>query len=258
MKDLYSFARTQEEHDELYERIKQAYYKVFERLGIGEQTFLTFASGGMFSQYSHEFQTLTEAGEDTIYLDRAKKIAVNEEVLNDEVLADLGLNRDGLEAVQAAEVGNIFTLRDKFSKPLGLTFTDETGHEQIVLMGCYGIGPSRLVGVITELMADDKGLVWPDNIAPFKVYLARLGDDETVMKAADETYENITALGVEVLYDDRDARPGEKFADADLLGIPHRVVVSAKTVEQGKLEYKRRTEAESSLVDFEALKSLLT
>ncbi|HSX16023.1 MAG TPA: aminoacyl--tRNA ligase-related protein [Candidatus Saccharimonadales bacterium] len=258
MKDMYSLARTEEEHDELYEKIKQAYYRVFERLGIGEQTFLTFASGGMFSQYSHEFQTITEAGEDTIYLDRAKKIAVNEEVLNDEVLADLGLNRDSLEAVQAAEVGNIFTLKEKFSKPLGLTFTDETGHEQTVLMGCYGIGPSRLVGVITELMADDKGLVWPDNIAPFKVYLARLGDDETVMKAADETYENITALGVEVLYDDRDARPGEKFADADLLGIPHRVVVSAKTVEQGKLEYKRRTEAESSLVDFEALKSLLT
>lgn len=258
MKDMYSFARTQEEHDELYEKVKQAYFRVYERLGIGEQTFLTFASGGMFSQYSHEFQTVTEAGEDTIYLDREKKIAVNEEVNNEEVLKELGLEREKLEVVNAAEVGNIFTLKDKFSKPLELTFTDEAGERRNVLMGCYGIGPSRLVGVITELMADDKGLVWHDNIAPFKVYLALLGNEENVISVADELYEDLQTAGIEVLYDDRDARPGEKFADADLLGIPHRVVVSAKTVEQGVFEYKARTNNESSMLTLEKLKSTLT
>ena len=149
MKDLYSFARTEEEHDELYEKIKQAYFKVYKRLGVGEQTFLTFASGGMFSQFSHEFQTVCEAGEDTIYLDRKKGIAINEEVNDDKVLAELGVKREDLEEVRAAEVGNIFTLKDKFSKPLGLNYLDENNQEMDVLMGCYGIGPSRLVGVIT-------------------------------------------------------------------------------------------------------------
>jgi len=257
MKDMYTFARTPEEHDELYEKIKQAYFKVFERLGIGEQTFLTFASGGMFSQYSHEFQTVTEAGEDTIYLDREKKIAVNDEVLNDEVLAELGLQRDKLEEVRAAEVGNIFTLKDKFSKPLNLTFTDENGEEQVVLMGCYGIGPSRLVGVITELLADDKGLVWPVAIAPAQVYLARLGDETDVVAAADELYSQLTSAGIGVLYDDRDARPGEKFADADLLGIPYRVVVSSKTVAANTWEVKARTAPEPQMLSTENLFKLI-
>jgi prolyl-tRNA synthetase len=253
MKDLYSFARTDSEHEELYEKIKQAYVKVYSRLGIGEQTFLTFASGGMFSKYSHEFQTVCEAGEDTIYLDRAKKIAVNEEVLDDEVLESLDLKREQLEEVRAAEVGNIFTLKDKYSKPLSLTFVDEDNQEQNVLMGCYGIGPSRLVGVITELLSDDKGLVWSDTIAPYRVYLMRLGEEAEVVKAADELYTELNQKGIEVLYDDRDARAGEKFADADLYGIPHRVVVSAKTLSENKFEYKSRTNPESELLTKENL-----
>lgn len=258
MKDMYSFARTQEEHDELYEKIKQAYYKIYERLGIGEQTFLTFASGGMFSQYSHEFQTVVPTGEDTIYLDRDKKIAVNDEVYNDEVLAELGLNRDTLEEARAAEVGNIFSLKDKFSKPLNLSFTDENGHEQTVLMGCYGIGPSRLVGVITELLADEKGLVWPENIAPAKVYLARLGTEENVVKNAEELYIQLTSAGVGVIYDDRDeVRAGEKFADADLMGIPYRVVVSAKTIAANSYEVKQRTNQEAEFVNHDTLFKLL-
>lgn len=248
MKDLYSFARTEKEHDELYEKVKQAYYKVFERLGIGEQTFLTFASGGMFSQYSHEFQTICDVGEDTIYLDREKKIAVNEEVLNDETLTNLGLQKDKLEEVHAVEVGNIFTLRDKFSKPLNLTFIDENDQEQTVLMGCYGIGPSRLVGTVTELLGDERGLVWPVNIAPFGVYLASLGASEDTAKAADGLYEELKAKGVEVLYDDRHVSAGEKFADADLLGIPYRVVVSEKTLAADSVEVKKRTATEVTMV----------
>ncbi len=254
MKDMYSLARSEAEHDEVYEKIKQAYYRVFERLGIGEQTFITFASGGAFSQFSHEFQTLTDAGEDIVYLDRAKKIAVNEEVMNDEVLKHLGLVRDELEQVKAAEVGNIFTLKDKFSKPLGLKFTNEDGKDTEVLMGCYGIGPSRLVGVIAELFADDKGLVWPKAVAPYKVYLATIGD---VSAEADELYDTLQSMGIEVLYDDRDVRPGEKFADADLLGIPHRVVLSNKLVEQGSYEYKSRSGSDVSILTKQELVAIL-
>lgn len=258
MKDMYSFARTQPEHDELYEKTQAAYTKVFDRLGVGDKTFLTFASGGAFSQFSHEFQTICDAGEDIIYLNRAKKIAVNEEVLNDEVLEQLGLVRDELEQVKAAEVGNIFTLKDKFSKPLGLSFTSEDGQETSVLMGCYGIGPSRLVGVIAELFADDKGLVWPEAAAPAKVYLARLGTDEAVVAAADALYEELTSRDIGVLYDDRDeVRPGEKFADADLMGIPYRIVVSNKTVAADSYEVKRRTEAEAHNVTKTELLNLL-
>lgn len=245
MKDMYSLARTEAEHDEVYEKIKQAYYRVFERLGIGEQTFITFASGGAFSQFSHEFQTLTDAGEDIVYLDRTKKIAVNEEVMNDEVLESLGLVRSELVQVKAAEVGNIFTLKDRFSKPLGLKFTNEEGRDTEVLMGCYGIGPSRLVGVIAELFADDKGLVWPETVAPFRVYLATIGD---VAEQADALYEALTSRGIEVLYDDRDVRPGEKFTDADLLGIPHRVVISPRLVEQNSYEYKARSSEEATIL----------
>jgi prolyl-tRNA synthetase len=254
MKDMYTFARSEEEHDELYENIKQAYFRVFERLGIGEQTFITFASGGAFSQFSHEFQTLTEAGEDVIYLNRAQKIAINEEVLTDEVLTQLELKREDLEEVKAAEVGNIFTLKDKFTAPLGLTFTTEDGKELPVMMGCYGIGPSRLVGVIAELLSDDKGLVWPEAVAPAKVYLALLGQDAEVVQAADELYKELTAANISVLYDDRqDARPGEKFADADLMGIPYRVVVSSKTVAAGQYEIKQRTSQDTELLSKEEI-----
>jgi len=253
MKDLYSFSRNKEEHEQIYETIKEAYVRVFNRLGIGEQTFLTFASGGMFSQYSHEFQTLTEAGEDTIYLDRKKKIAVNEEVYNNQVLGDLGLNRDELEEVKAAEVGNIFTLAEKFSGPLNLEYSDDNGQVQTVFMGSYGIGPSRLVGVITELLADERGLVWPKNISPFDVYIVQLGSDDAISHAAAEVVASLEAQGLEVLHDDRDATAGEKFNDADLLGIPYRVVISKKTIEADCYEVKRRTDADSQMIEKEKL-----
>ncbi len=253
MKDLYSFSRTETEHQELYDKVTAAYHRVFERLGIADKTYLTFASGGIFSKYSHEFQTLTEAGEDRIFLDKAKKIAVNEEVMNPAVLKELGLKKDDLQEMKAAEVGNIFTLSTKFSKPLNLTYVDEDGNEQLVLMGCYGIGISRIMGVVTELLSDDRGLVWPENIAPFKVYLARLGIEKEVVTAADKLYKDLTEAGIEVLYDDRDLRPGEKFADADLIGIPYRVVVSEKTCQVGKFELKPRTEKDAELVDIKKL-----
>jgi prolyl-tRNA synthetase len=251
MKDMYTFARTVEEHEKMYAEIQEAYKRVYDRLGIGDKTFMTFASGGMFTQFSHEYQTVTEAGEDNIYLDEAKKIAVNEEVMTDEVLNQLGLKRENMKQVKAAEVGNIFTLNDKFSKPMELQFVDEKGEKRNVLMGCYGIGISRCMGVITELLADEKGLVWPTAIAPYKVYLATIGDSEAVLSAADDLYES---LGPDnALYDDRDLRPGEKFADAELLGIPFRVVVSEKSLAAGGFEVKTRTGLESEILDKDTL-----
>lgn len=258
MKDLYSFSRTVEEHEAFYNKMSDAYLRIFTKLGLGDRTYKTFASGGSFSKYSHEFQTITDVGEDTVYVHEAKKIAINQEVYNEEVLADLGIAKDELVERKAVEVGNIFTLGYKFSDALNLCYTDESGSAQKVFMGSYGIGPSRLMGLIAELFADERGIVWPENVAPFRVYLVRLGDTEAVVSAADKLYETLEKIGVSLLYDDSDKRPGEKFADADLLGIPHRIVVSAKTVEAGNFEYKRRSEADSELLDEKMLLNRLT
>ncbi|MGH7217864.1 MAG: aminoacyl--tRNA ligase-related protein [Candidatus Microsaccharimonas sp.] len=250
MKDLYSFSRTQEEHDAFYEKISEAYNRVFERLGLGDSTFKTFASGGSFAKFSHEFQTISDVGEDIIYLHREKNIAINEEVYNDEVLAELGVSRDELEEVKAVEVGNIFTLGTRFSEPLGLTYTDEDGSSKEVLMGSYGIGPSRLMGLIAEHFADDKGLVWPENIAPYKVYLVSIGN---VVEQANELYEKLQAAGVTVLFDDRDERPGAKFADAELIGLPYRVTISERLLGENKLEFTRRTGGDTELLTLDEL-----
>lgn len=257
MKDLYSFSTDQATHEAFYEKSAEAYMKVFERLGLGSETYKTFASGGSFSKYSHEFQTLSDVGEDTIYVHEGKRLAINKEVYNDEVLAELGLSKDELVEKTAVEVGNIFTLGTKYSEALDLTYTAEDGSVHPVFMGSYGIGPSRLMGLIAEHFADDKGLVWPESVAPAKVYLVRLGDSDAVVKQADDQYQRLTDAGVGVLYDDRDMRAGEKFADADLLGIPYRFVVSDKTVEAGNFEVKARTENEARHVNQEELAKML-
>lgn len=247
MKDLYSFSKNQAEHEAFYEKTAEAYRKVYERLGLGDITYKTFASGGSFSKYSHEFQTLSDVGEDIIYVHEGKKIAINEEVYTDEVLADLGVARDELVAKKAVEVGNIFTLGEKFSDALDLRYTDEHGQQQTVFMGSYGIGPSRLMGLIAEHFADEKGLVWPENIAPFKVYLVRIGGEAAIQKA-DEIYDMLNEAGVEVLYDDRDARPGEKFSDAELMGLPYTLTVSDRLLDGGEFELKRRAGGDAELL----------
>lgn len=247
MKDLYSFSRTQEEHDAFYETITQAYHRVYERLGLGDITYKTFASGGSFSKYSHEFQTLSPVGEDTIYVHEGKKIAINEEVYNEEVLADLGITREELVEHKAVEVGNIFTLGTRFSDALDLNYTDEDGTGKKVIMGSYGIGPSRVMGLIAERFADEKGLVWPENVAPFTVYLVRIGNEDAISHA-DKLYDELTAKGIEVLYDDRDERPGTKFADAELMGIPYRVTVSDRLIAEDKYEFTPRATSETTLL----------
>jgi prolyl-tRNA synthetase len=258
MKDLYSFSRNREEHDRFYGQVEQAYHKVYDRLGIGDITYKTFASGGPFAKFSHEFQTISDIGEDTVYLSEAQKLAINQEVLTDEVLRDLGLGREELVEKKAVEVGNIFTFGSRYSEPLGLFYTDENGVQQPVFAGSYGIGVSRLMGLLAELTADDKGLVWPDGLAPYSVYLANLGDEEEVRRQADEIYGFLTDRHISVLYDDRDERPGEKFADADLLGIPHRVVVSQKSLEAGGFELKNRTVTDTKIVQKDSLIDSLT
>ena len=246
MKDLYSFSRTQEEHDVFYEKIALAYDEVYKRLGVGDITYKTFASGGSFAKYSHEFQTLSPVGEDIVYVHEEKRIAINEEVYNDEVLADLGIAKEELVAQKAVEVGNIFTLGTKFSDALDLNYTDEDGTSKKVIMGSYGIGPSRIMGLIAEHFADDKGLVWPEDIAPFKVYLVSIGEKGGA--AADDIYDQLTKAGVEVLYDDRDERPGAKFADSELIGLPYRLTVSDRGIEAGELELTTRRDGAMKMI----------
>ncbi|HET9098166.1 MAG TPA: aminoacyl--tRNA ligase-related protein [Candidatus Saccharimonadales bacterium] len=257
MKDLYSYSRDEVEHQKFYDSVTAAYLKVFDRVGIGDKTFVTYASGGSFTQFSHEFQTVTDAGEDIIYLDRTSKLAVNKEVFTDEVISQLGLDKSAMEELKASEVGNIFSFGTAKSDQLGLNFTDQDGKEKGVVLGSYGIGITRLMGVITELFADSKGLVWPDAIAPAAVYLIRIGDSQPVTAEADELYNLLTASGIGVIYDDRNARPGDMFADADLLGIPNRVVISEKTLANEKYEWKQRTSEKAEQISREKLLNML-
>ena len=261
MKDMYSFHTSQEDFEKFYEKMKDVYKTIFNRAGIGHLTYLCFASGGTFSKYSHEFQTITSSGEDTIYFDEASSVALNKEVLNDEVLTQLGLSREKLVEHKSIEVGNIFDLKTKYSKPFDLSFTDEKGEKHVVLMGCYGIGLGRLLGTVVEVLSDDKGIIWPESIAPYALHLLSLGEDEMVSKEAEKIYESLSKAGVEVLFDDRsDVSAGEKFSDADLLGIPLRAVVSARSLKDlssGGIELKRRTEEKGKIVSLEELLKLL-
>lgn len=252
MKDLYSFNLDKTEHDKFYAKVEKSYHTIFKRLGLGDCTYQTFASGGAFSKYSHEFQTILPVGEDTIYYNHDKSVVLNEEVLNEEVLADLGVKREELESCQAAEVGNIFSLGYKFSEPLSLTYTDKDGKEQLVYMGSYGIGVSRVMGVIAEKFADDKGLVWPEQIAPYRYYIVAIGE-----KATELAKEWEAAFPEDVLLDDRDLRPGEKFADSELAGIPYRIVISDKTLEKDSVEYTERQSGQQKLLTIKEMADIL-
>ena len=259
MNDLSSFSRDEKEFRIFYEQCAAAYKKIFDRVGIGGKTFRTFASGGSFSKYSDEFQTLCDAGEDTVYVHEKKGIAVNKEVHTDEVLKDLGLKREDLQEKKAIEVGNIFPLGTRFSDVLGLQYKDEGGKETPVVMGSYGIGPGRLMGAIVEVLSDEKGIVWPREVAPLAVHLVAItGGNGDVKAEADRLYELLKENNIEVLYDDRDIRAGEKFADSDLLGIPKRLVVSEKTMSEGGVEVTSRENGSTEFVSDSQLVEHLT
>ena len=254
MKDMYSVHASKEDLDKYYNAAIEAYKRCYDRFGIGDETYVTFASGGAFTKFSHEFQTICDAGEDYIYLHRGKNIAVNEEVLDDAV-KELGIDRSELERVKTAEVGNIFNFGTQKSEEMRLVFTDAEGVEQYAYMGSYGIGITRVMGVIVEKFADDKGLVWPENIAPAKVYLVQIGSQSRA--TADELYQKLQSAGIETLYDDRDERPGVKFADAELLGIPYRVTVSDRLLDDDKWEVSTRQTGEQRLLTADELLATL-
>lgn len=239
MKDLYSFHKDEADLDEYYEKVKKSYEKIFKIVGLGKLTYLTFASGGSFSKYSHEFQTLTSAGEDIIYICDKCRVAVNKEIIGEQNSCPHCGNKS-LRRGKAVEVGNIFKLKTKFSQPFDLNYKDEKGEKRQIIMGCYGIGLNRLIGAIVEIYHDEKGIIWPESVAPFRAHLIGLAvNNRRLTTFTDKIYKSLQKAGVEVLYDDRkDVSIGEKFNDADLIGIPYRLVISEKT--GGKIEIKKR------------------
>ncbi len=255
MKDAYSFCATKEQLEDFYERCKEQYVKIFAELGIGDDTYVTYASGGAFTKFSHEFQTVCEAGEDITYINKEKDIAINEEVLEETDLAELGVTREELVATKTAEVGNIFNFGEQKAAEVGLSFTDEAGEKKPVWMGSYGIGVTRLMGVLVEKLADEKGIVWPASVAPYQVHLVGLNlDDAEVRDYADGIYAALRKRGARVLYDDRvEARAGEKFADSDLLGMPYRVVVSKRSKESDAFEVVTRATGDVRVLSEEEL-----
>ena len=237
MKDLYSFHTDERDFEKYYKKAQEAYKKVFKRCGL--DSILTFADGGTFSKFSHEFQVICENGEDGIIYCTGGDFAENVEITKVKEGKQCDLGHGPLKKVKTIEVGNIFPLKDKFSKAFGFTYVDKNGKEHPVLMGCYGIGISRLMGAIVEVHHDEKGIIWPGVVSPFDVHLVHIEDPATESWAK-EAYENLTKAGIDVLWDDREkTSAGEKFADCDLIGIPARLVISKK-VGKGKVELKMR------------------
>ena len=257
MKDLYSFHASDDDLDNYYDKVSNGYERIFIKAGIGQDTYLTFASGGTFSKYSHEFQTMTPAGEDTINICKKCHIAVNEEIITEQSSCPQCASKD-LKTETAVEVGNIFKLKTKYSKPFNLCYKNESGAEKPVIMGCYGIGLNRLMGTIVEKHHDDNGIIWPKSVAPFKLYLISLDTDNSDVKNyADKLYKELDQAKIEVLYDDRGASAGEKFADADLIGIPFRAVISKKMLAQNKIEIKKRSVKKTELIERAGLEKYL-
>lgn len=268
MKDLYSFHATAEDLEEYYnKKAMPAYEAVYKRLGLN--ALLTESSGGTFSKYSHEYQVETENGEDTIYICEKCGLAKNKEIFTPttppagagtppqaggEAPQCTNCGKTTWRETKGCEVGNIFKLQDKYSKAFNLQYTAQDGSKKIVLMGCYGLGTSRVMGVIVEKFHDDKGITWPESVAPFKAHLLALKGAE---KQADAIYQSLLDEGVEVLYDDREVSAGVKFADSDLIGIPYRLVVSEKTLAKDSAEVKKRNETEAKLVKISELAEVL-
>lgn len=254
MKDMYSCSLDKNQHEAFYNNTIEAYNKIFDRLGIGQDTYITFASGGAFTEFSHEFQTVCEAGEDLIYLNETKNLAINQEVMNDENLAKLGIEKNELKLVKSAEVGNIFNFGIKKSEETDFYYTDQNDKKCFVYLGSYGIGITRLMGVIVEKFSDEKGIIWPESISPFKVYLLKINSDNPdVDKKADEIYNQLTSNDIEVLYDDRAISAGRKFADSELIGVPHRITIGERNIRDNNYELFDRKNGQSNMLTYEQL-----
>lgn len=245
MKDMYFFARTEKENNQFYNQTIEAYKKVFERVGLGEDTYVTSASGGIFTdKFSHEFQTICDAGEDIIYVNEDKKIALNKEIFNKETLGQMRMKEEDFEEKKVAEVGNIFNFGTKKCEQMDLYYKDSDGEKKAVFLSSYGIGVTRLLGVIVEKFGNENEIVWPDSVSPYLYHLVEINSsDLKVKETAERIYRKLKEI---TLYDDRNVRAGEKFADADLIGIPYQVIVSEKNLAEGKLELKNRHTGEVS------------
>ncbi len=254
MKDLYSFHADYKDLDRFYEKVKKAYFKIFQKCGISKQTYLTYASGGTFAKYSHEFQTVTESGEDSIFICQNCQVATNEEILDDFKKLCPECRKNDFAKTKSIEVGNIFKLGAKFSEPFSLTYKDKNGKDKFALMGCYGIGLPRLMGAVVEVWHDEKGIIWPKDVSPFLVHLVGVGKDKRVFQEAEKIYSLLLNKGIDVLYDDRqDISPGEKLAEADLIGCAFRLVVSEKTIARKKIELKERSKEDAKLLSVHQL-----
>jgi len=252
MKDLYSFHVDEKDLNDYYEQVKEAYFKIFERVGLKGITYWTFASGGAFSKYSHEFQTIAENGEDTIYICPKCKIAYNKEIIDIITQCEsCKLAVSDFKEAKAIEIGNIFKLGNRFSSAFDFKYKDKNGQEKDVIMGCYGLGPSRLMGTIVEVFNDKKGIIWPLSIAPYQVHLLVLGKEEALVKKADKLYNELIKKGIEVLYDERAESAGVKLNDSDLLGIPYRLILSDKTDKTKSVEVKKRNSDKIEIIKFD-------
>ncbi len=242
MKDLYSLHASKEEMDKYYWEIKDAYMRIFEKMGLS--VVIAEAAGGVFTKdHTHEFQVIAESGEDTIYHKEGWEFWKNKEIMTEDELSD-----PEVKSEKAIEVGNIFRYGIDYSQKMNVSFTDQNGEKQFAWFGAYGIGLTRLIGVMVEIFHDDRGIIWPESVAPFQVHLVEISNKgQEIRKRADEIYEKLESSGIEVLFDDREAAAGEKFADADLIGIPVRLVVSDRNGD--KIEFKKRAEKESELLD---------
>lgn len=249
MKDMYSFHESQQDFERFYEIVKQAYFRVYSRCGLDAK--VTEASGGAFTEkLSYEFMVLTDAGEDDILYCTHCTHCANVEVSKvAEGATCPKCDKSELKKARAAEVGNVFDLGTKYPKAFGYTYKDKEGNDQTPIMGCYGIGTTRLMGTVVEVRSDEKGIVWPKSIAPYQVHLIGIsGGNADITAEADKLYELLTDNGIDVLYDDRDLRAGEKFADAELIGIPTRLVVSEKTIAEGGIEGTDRASGTSTFI----------
>ncbi|MFA7169937.1 MAG: aminoacyl--tRNA ligase-related protein [Candidatus Paceibacterota bacterium] len=257
MKDMYSFHTEENDLDGFYMDVKDAYFKVFERTGLRDKTYFTYASGGDFCKYSHEFQTLTDAGEDNIHICNKCGIAINEEIIEDLAGKCPECGGGELRVEKAVETGNIFKLMNRYTEPFNFKFQDSDGKEKNVIMGCYGIGLSRLMGTVVEVLSDERGIVWPKEIAPYQIHLVSLGNSEEVKNKAEEIYDDLQKQKIEVLFDDREESAGVKLKDSDLIGIPLRVVVSAKTLEKNAVEIKKRVEKDFEIIEMDKFQKYL-
>lgn len=252
MKDLYSFHSSESDLNEYYDKVAEAYHKIFERCGL--KTIYTLASGGVFTnKFTHEFQVLADIGEDIIYMCSKCEYAENKEITKLKDGEKCLKCKGKIEEKKSIEVGNIFDQGAKYSEAFDLYFLDEAGNKKPVIMGSYGIGLSRVMGAIVEIYNDNNGVIWPESVAPFKIHFINLSKDKN---QAEEIYRTLIDKGLEVLYDDRENESaGEKFADADLIGIPIRAVLSEKTLSKNSLEIKSRNNDKIELVEISKIKN---